>query len=191
MPAVAGLRTALACAAALRREPAAPERLRAIADAAASAPARGDGRWLSEAEAKALLRAHGLAVPDGRVVAGAEDAVRAAEALGGAVALKASSPALRHKSEIGALALGVRGADAVRAAFGRVAAAGAASCRSRRWPSRRRAGRRRAARRRRAGAGRRARRHLDELLDDVAVVPLPASPERARSRCARSAARAC
>ena len=78
VPAVAGLRTALACAAALRRLPADPERLRSIA-AVAAAPARGDGRWLSEAEAKALLRAHGIAVPDGRVVADAEDAVRAAE----------------------------------------------------------------------------------------------------------------
>ena len=125
MPAVAGLRTALACAAALRRLPADPARLRSIA-AVAAAPGSGDGRWLSEAEAKALLRAHGIAVPDGRVVADADEAVRAAGELGGAVALKASSPTLRHKSDAGALVLGVSGEDAVRAAFARVARAGRA-----------------------------------------------------------------
>jgi acetate---CoA ligase (ADP-forming) len=122
VPAVAGLRTALACAGALRTPPGDPGRLRAIAAAAAG---RGGsaGTWLSEAESKALLRAAGVAVPPGRVVAGEDDAVRAARELGGAVALKASSPALRHKSESGALALGVHGDDAVRAAYRRVAAA--------------------------------------------------------------------
>ena len=177
VPAVAGLRTALACAAALRRMPARPERLRSIA-AVAAAPARGDGRWLSEAEAKALLRAHGIAVPDGRVVADAEDAVRAADELGGAVALKASSPTLRHKSDAGALALGVSGADAVRAAFARVAAPGRAVLVERM-----------------AEPGIElfvaARRDAvvpalvvglggiwTELLGDVAIVPLPAPPAR-------------
>ena len=117
MPPVAGLRTALACAAALRRPPGDPERLRAIA--AAVAPV-APGDWLAEAEAKALLAAAGVAVPAGRVVADADDAVAVARALGGPVALKASSPALQHKSEAGALALGVVGDDAVRAAHARV-----------------------------------------------------------------------
>jgi acetyl-CoA synthetase len=177
VPAVAGLRTALACTAGLRRVPADPERLRSIA-AVAAAPGRGDGRWLSEAEAKALLRAHGIAVPDGRVVADAEDAVRAADELGGAVALKASSPTLRHKSDVGALALDVNGADAVRAAFARVAEPGRAVLVERM-----------------ANPGIElfvaARRDAvvpalvvglggiwTELLGDVAVVPLPAPPAR-------------
>jgi acetyl-CoA synthetase len=177
VPAVAGLRTALACVAALRRPAADPERLRAIA-AAASTPRAAAGRWLSEAEAKALLRAHGIAVPAGRVVSDAEDAVRAADELGGSVALKASSPALQHKSEAGALVLGARGADAVRAGYERVAPAGTEVLVE-------------------ALADRgvellvAARRDAvvpalvvglggvwTELLDDVAIVPLPASPAR-------------
>ena len=36
----------------------------------------GPGRWLAEHEAKALLRAGGVGVPDGRLVAGEDDAVR-------------------------------------------------------------------------------------------------------------------
>ena len=117
---VSGLRTGLACAAALRMPPGDPERLRAIA--AAVAPVV-PGDWIAEADAKALLRAAGVPVPEGRVVADAAGAVAAARELGGPVALKASSPTLQHKSEAGALALGVVGDDAVRAAHERVSAA--------------------------------------------------------------------
>jgi acyl-CoA synthetase (NDP forming) len=122
VPAVAGLRTALACAAALRRTPGDPARLRAIA-AAAFARAGAPGAWLSEADTKALLRAAGVAVPAGRMVGDEDHAARAARELGGPVAIKASSVAMQHKSEAGALALGVVGDDAVRAAYRRVAAA--------------------------------------------------------------------
>jgi len=123
IPAVAGLRTALACAAALRRPHGDAERLRAIAAAVGPGGASGAGAWLSEADAKALLRAAGVAVPLGRVVADEDDAVTAARELGGPVAVKASAPSLQHKSEAGALALHVSGDDAVRAAHGRVTAA--------------------------------------------------------------------
>ena len=87
VPAVAGLRTALAVVDALGRPPGDPRRLRAIADAAGPVE---PGDWLAEAEAKALLRAAGLAVPRGAVAADEDDAVRVAEALGGPVAVKAS-----------------------------------------------------------------------------------------------------
>ena len=72
-------------------------------------------------------------------------------------------PALQHKSEAGALALGVVGDDAVRAAHERVSAAGGGAAGAGRGDGRagRRAGRRRAPRRGRARAGRRARRGLD------------------------------
>ena len=123
VPAVAGLRTALACAAALRRPAAGADRLHAIAAAAAAGPGV-PGAWLAEADAKAMLRAAGVAVPGGRVVADADDAVAVARELGVAVAIKASSSVLQHKSEIGALALGVTGDAAVRSAYRRVAAAG-------------------------------------------------------------------
>ena len=80
--AVAGLRTALACAAALARPAGDAARLRAIA-AAAAATARGRGEWLSEAGAKALLRGAGVAVPRGRLVAGEDDAGAAAASWAG------------------------------------------------------------------------------------------------------------
>ena len=85
------------------------------------------GAWLGEAEAKALLRDAGVAVPDGALAADEDDAVRLAAALGGPVAIKASSPALQHKSEAGAVVLDVAGDDAVRAAYRAVRAAADAS----------------------------------------------------------------
>ncbi len=123
----AGLGEAVACARALRTPLPAPERLAEIAQAAeqdggAAGPSRTrssrDGRqdrvrdrdeagWLGEAEAKGLLRDGGLEVPAGRVARGAEEAVAAAGEVGWPVALKLSSAALQHKSEAGALALDV------------------------------------------------------------------------------------
>jgi len=82
IPAVAGLRTALACAAALQRPPADPARLRAIA-AVAGGAGRPPGDWLDEASAKALVRAQGVPVTRGTVVTEPDAAVAAAEALRG------------------------------------------------------------------------------------------------------------
>ncbi|MGZ8632994.1 MAG: CoA-binding protein, partial [Solirubrobacteraceae bacterium] len=121
VPAVAGLRTGLACAVALQREPADPERLREIA-AACPAPASAEGgRWLAEHEAKHLLRDAGLPVVPGRVVAGVDDAAAALAELGAPVALKLSSPGLRHKTEAGALELELDSESAVRATWRRLA----------------------------------------------------------------------
>ncbi len=114
VPAVAGLRTALAVVDALGHELGDPARLRAIAGGAGPVE---PGDWLAEAEAKALLRDAGLAVPQGAIAADEDDAVRLAAALGGPVAVKASSAALQHKSEAGAVVLGVAGEEAVRAAY--------------------------------------------------------------------------
>jgi acetate---CoA ligase (ADP-forming) len=74
------------------------------------------GAWLAEHEAKDLLRSFGIAVPDGEVVADADAAVAAAGRLGGPVAVKLSAPHLRHKTDIGAVHVDVRGDDAVRRA---------------------------------------------------------------------------
>jgi acetyl-CoA synthetase len=124
VPAVAGLRTALAVVDALGRPLGDPARLRAIADAAGPVE---PGGWLAEAEAKALLRDAGLAVPQGAVAADEDDAVRLAAALGGPVAVKASSAALQHKSDVGAIVLDVAGEEAVRAAYRAVRAAALAA----------------------------------------------------------------
>jgi len=122
IPAVAGLAAAIACAAALRRPPGDPERLRGIAAATAGHGAGNGARWLGEAEAKQLLRGVGVPVPDGRVVADAEEAVAAAQELGLPVALKLSSHTVQHKSDVGALELGLGDEIAVRNALERLVA---------------------------------------------------------------------
>jgi acyl-CoA synthetase (NDP forming) len=112
VPAVAGLRTGLRCAAAVlavgRREPDAA-RLREIAATARRGGSGGSGfvagPWLAEHEGKALLREAGVAVADGVVVDSLQDAIAAREALGGTIALKLSAASVQHKSDIGGIAL--------------------------------------------------------------------------------------
>jgi hypothetical protein len=78
-------------------------------------------------DAKEILRAAGLSVPEGRVVASEEECAAAAEKLGGKVALKLASPRLLHKSDADALRLDVRGADETRAAYRELSASPAAA----------------------------------------------------------------
>jgi acetyl-CoA synthetase len=137
---------------------------------------------LGEAEAKRLLAEGGLSVPDGSVAVDVAGAVDVALSVGLPVALKLSSAALLHKTEAGALALDLRSEDDVRDAAERLlglpAAAGATLLVERM-----------------AGDGVElifaVRRDgvvpalligvggiWAEALDDVALVPLPAPPER-------------
>ena len=67
---------------------------------------------LSEWDAKSLLAAYGVPVPDGALVASASEAAVAAERLGGGLAMKAVGPAIHHKTEGGLVILGVSGVDA-------------------------------------------------------------------------------
>ncbi|MDA1072246.1 MAG: acetate--CoA ligase family protein [Proteobacteria bacterium] len=64
-----------------------------------------------------LLDAFGIATPGRRIVRSAEEAVAAAAALGGAVALKTAEPGILHKSDVGGVRLDLASADAVRAAY--------------------------------------------------------------------------
>jgi acyl-CoA synthetase (NDP forming) len=66
-----------------------------------------DEHIFSESAAKALLKKHGLTVPEG-IVCPAEEAVAAAEKLGYPVTLKVSSAAIAHKTEAGGVALNLR-----------------------------------------------------------------------------------
>jgi acetate---CoA ligase (ADP-forming) len=137
---------------------------------------------LGEAEAKRVLADGGLAVPDGGVAVDVAGAVSVALSVGLPVALKLSSPTLLHKTEAGALALDLRTEDEVRDAAVRLlslpAAKGATLLVERM-----------------AGDGVElifaVRRDgvvpalmvgvggiWAEALDDVALVPLPASAER-------------
>ncbi|MEI5681120.1 acetate--CoA ligase family protein [Mesorhizobium sp. CCNWLW179-1] len=77
-------------------------------------PLKGEGNTPDEAEAKALLRKAGLAVPQGVRAAAVAEAIEAAEKLGFAVVLKALGVA--HKSELGAVRLNLKSADDVRRA---------------------------------------------------------------------------
>ena len=69
---------------------------------------------LDEAAAKVRLAAAGVAVPEGRTAGSVAEAVAAAESLGGRVVLKALGVA--HKTERGAVRLGLRGPREVGAA---------------------------------------------------------------------------
>ena len=182
VPPIAGLRTGLACAAALRRPSAEPARLREIARAAASSPTSfNGGRAAAEHAAKQLLREAGVAVVDGRVAATEDDAVRVLDELGPPVALKLSAPSLLHKTELRALALGLRSSADVREAHRRLTALVVedASVLVERMAD---PGLELLVAARRDGVVPALVVGLGgiwtEVHDDVAIVPLPASPER-------------
>jgi acyl-CoA synthetase (NDP forming) len=72
--------------------------------------------WLDPASCARLLGCYGIAMPASRTVTSAEAAAAAAAEIGGAVALKAAGPEILHKTELGAVELGLTGAEQVRAA---------------------------------------------------------------------------
>jgi acyl-CoA synthetase (NDP forming) len=81
------------------------------------------GRVVRESEAKALLARYGLVVPMTAECALA-DAPQVAARIGFPVVLKISDESIAHKSDVGGVALGLRSADEVAAAAGRMAALG-------------------------------------------------------------------
>jgi acyl-CoA synthetase (NDP forming) len=193
--AAAGLRTGMRCAAAMRRQPGDPALLRAIAagcralDASGSPDRAPDGPWLAEHETKAVLRARGIPVVEGRVVADEADARAAAAELGGAVVVKLSSSAVQHKGELGGVVLDLRSPADVADAYRRIALLAA-----------RHAGAVLVERMAEPGVELIVAARRDavvpalvvglggvwtELLDDVAIVPLPASVARVEAALRR------
>ncbi|WP_157017302.1 acetate--CoA ligase family protein [Mesorhizobium xinjiangense] len=79
----------------------------------------------NEATAKAALSAAGLSFVPELTVTNAEQAFAAAEKFGVPVAMKILSPDIQHKSDIGGVALNVRGGAEAKAAFTRLTAAAA------------------------------------------------------------------
>ena len=79
--------------------------------------AHPDGGWLDAEDALRLVRAFGVPVVASRQVHSADEAVAATRALGLPVALKAASGALVHKTDVGAVRLGLASDDAVRDAY--------------------------------------------------------------------------
>lgn len=72
---------------------------------------------LSEHAGKRLLRAYGIPVPAGGLATTAAAAVELAREAGYPVVMKAASPRLTHKTELGLVRLGLADASAVREAF--------------------------------------------------------------------------
>ena len=122
VPAIAGLGAALTCVRALRTAVADPARLREIAAAARARAAPADGEWLGEGATKELLRSAGIAVPEGGAADDADGCVAIARRIGWPVALKLSAPEIRHKSEAGALVLGIADESELRRACARLRA---------------------------------------------------------------------
>lgn len=74
-------------------------------------------RVLTWRESERLLAAYDVPVVDTRPATNAEEAVDAARAVGYPAAFKIDSPALPHRTDVGAVRLGVDSADAARTAF--------------------------------------------------------------------------
>jgi acyl-CoA synthetase (NDP forming)/RimJ/RimL family protein N-acetyltransferase len=87
-----------------------------------SALAGGDG-WQPWTVAADLLSCYGVPVLPSTVARSADDAVAAASRLGYPVAVKAADPNLVHKTELGAVRLGLSGAEAVAQAYRAIGAA--------------------------------------------------------------------
>jgi acyl-CoA synthetase (NDP forming) len=85
--------------------------------------ANPEGRWLPGQAARDLLGCYQIPLVPARAAADEPEAVRAAAEFGGAVVLKAEAAGLVHKTEAGAVKLGLHGEAEVRAAYQDLAAA--------------------------------------------------------------------
>ena len=100
-----------------------PERPPGIDRDAARQRLRAAGAKVTEREAKAVLAAYGFPVTQERLAADEEEAIAHARAIGKPVALKIDSPDIAHKTEAGAIRLGVHGELEVRGAYREVMSA--------------------------------------------------------------------
>ncbi|MBL8385213.1 MAG: acetate--CoA ligase family protein [Burkholderiales bacterium] len=107
---------------AVAQRPAATRPAHASPLAAERLAALPSGR-LTEPEAKALLRAYGIATPREVIADSAAAAARAAVAIGFPVVLKGLVRRIVHKSDAGLVRLGLSDAEAVRQAYAGVTAA--------------------------------------------------------------------
>ena len=93
----------------------------------AGAPEDGRSRWLRPDEVARLLECYGIPTARWRLVETAEDAGRAADEIGGPVALKAVATGIVHKADARAVMLSLEGAATVREAVRGMAATLAAA----------------------------------------------------------------
>jgi acetate---CoA ligase (ADP-forming) len=104
----------------------APPRIAATpAESAAAARVRSlaeSGTALNEVDSKALIHAYGIPTPKEIAVQSPDDAVKAAQQIGYPVVLKAVAAKLLHKSDAGAVALGLVDDRQLLAAYARIVA---------------------------------------------------------------------
>ncbi|MCL2149126.1 MAG: acetate--CoA ligase family protein [Methanomassiliicoccaceae archaeon] len=87
------------------------------------AAAKGEGRKaLTEAEGKAIFAAYGMPTPGEATVRSADEAVKECDRIGYPVVMKILSPDIAHKTDVGGVVVGVKDADAARAAFDKIMA---------------------------------------------------------------------
>jgi acetyltransferase len=84
---------------------------------AALAPLLAGVGAMDEVQSKQLVAAYGLTLPVERCVTQIDEAIEAARAIAGPVALKVVSPDIAHKTEAGVIRLGLIGEPAIRAAW--------------------------------------------------------------------------
>jgi acetate---CoA ligase (ADP-forming) len=85
--------------------------------------ASAEGTALSESEAKRVLACYGVPVVEERLAGSVEEAVSAARQLRYPVAMKAESPTILHKTELGVVKLGLADEATVRATYAEIVAA--------------------------------------------------------------------
>jgi acyl-CoA synthetase (NDP forming) len=78
---------------------------------------------LTESEAKRVLAAYGVPVVEERLARGAEEARAAAREFGYPVVMKAESPTILHKTELGVVKLGIADDGALKQAYEEIVAA--------------------------------------------------------------------
>lgn len=76
-----------------------------------------EGGWLQQSEAEQLLKSFGIPAPKSSITKTADEAVKLAEEIGGPVAMKVISPSSLHKSDVGGVALDVKGEKSIRSKF--------------------------------------------------------------------------
>lgn len=79
---------------------------------------RSEGRLtVGDAEARRVMEAYGIPLPQSVLAKNPDEAVEAAEKIGYPVAMKIASPDILHKTDIGGVRLDIRGPDEVRDSF--------------------------------------------------------------------------
>ena len=80
----------------------------------------GEAVTLVEVEARDVVSAYGIPIPEARLAQTSGEAVEIAEEIGFPVVLKIASPDILHKSDVGGIEVGLSDPDEVRQAYDRV-----------------------------------------------------------------------